>query len=69
MCMSVCVNAGKGQHINARVCVCVLALCGISACVSCIIRAGTLPNAGSPSFLQRALMNWLLTGGSKPKAF
>lgn len=67
MCMSVCVNAGKGQHINARVCV--LALCGISACVSCIIRAGTLPNAGSPSFLQRALMNWLLTGGSKPKAF
>lgn len=64
---SVCLRAG-----SRAVCVCLL-LCSTHAvkhiAMLCIISPGTLPNALTPSFLQRALNNCQLTGGPKPKGF
>lgn len=74
MCLygGVCVCVCTGWETETYVCVC-LVLCGIHAvkhiAMPCIISAGTLPNALTPSFLQRALINCQLTGGPKPKGF
>lgn len=72
MCVCWEKEAGVCVWVWVFACVC-LVLCGINAikhiAIACIIRAGTLPNALTPSFLQRALINCQLTGGPKPKGF
>lgn len=63
---------GANAACTSYVCV-VVCVCGIHAvkhnAMLCIISAGMLPNALTPSFLQRALINCQLTGGPKPKGF